>query len=87
VPNHWRFVTLELPDSLAINPLGAGHTCSLNERLRAWQGVGGTIAVDEVPPPRTGVVLGTMMDRRHVVVRLHERELAADALDVAFGAP
>jgi hypothetical protein len=41
-----RFITLEMPDSLAINPNGAGVSFSLNERLRAWASVGEAMVAD-----------------------------------------
>ena len=46
MPKDKFFVTLELPDSLAINPDRAGLLLNYSERLHTWQGVGVTITAD-----------------------------------------
>lgn len=81
MPKHEHFLTLELPDSFAINPDGAETSRCLNERLRAWQGVGETLAVIIAV---AGMMTGLP---RHVDARLRVRHLSGDGQAVASGAP
>jgi hypothetical protein len=78
MPNLERFVTLELPDSLAINPVRAGHVERLNERLHAWQGVGVAKAADAVVA-LIGAAADMMMGHPRVVGHLRAKRQGAVA--------
>ena len=88
MPNHERFVTLELPDSLAINPDRAGLLLNYSERLHTWQGVIVTIMADSVAAALWAAAMADMMTGLPPVAeRLRVVSLSAEDLAAAFLAP